>query len=81
MNIIALWDKAQCSLVEAAQCFRALKMEAVSTSEKLVFYEATLLSIQDGFHLYSLCHKKVKTLPVLAMQALREREDVAPTHS
>jgi hypothetical protein len=36
------WDIALCSLVEADQCFFALVVEAVSTSEKSVTFFKTM---------------------------------------
>jgi hypothetical protein len=64
LKIIAFWDIAPCSLVEVVRHLRGtyrLMMEAVHTSEMLVYFsETTWCYIPEGYHLHCSQFKKLK---------------------
>jgi hypothetical protein len=54
MNVRAFWDIAPCSH-GVDRCLRGLMMEAVRTSETLIYSETTWRYIPDGSHLHEWC--------------------------
>jgi hypothetical protein len=54
MKMTAFWDIAPCRVI-------ALMMEAVQTSETLVYFETTRCYVPEGCHLHTHCHENLKS--------------------